>query len=289
MSQHFLAEWQGHCPICGKETTFRAENDWFRDHLLCNSCEGGSIPRERATMHVLEREYPLWRQARIHESSPLFRGISLLLLRECPGYLPTYCFPGVTLGATHNKFRCEDIENQTFADESFDIVISQDVMEHIFEPERAYREIWRTLRPGGLYIHTTPMNKDMVTSKRCAERLSDGSIRHLTEPSYHGNPIDEAGSLVTFLWGYDLPDLITKWAPFDVEVRRFNYASKGIVAEYSEVLVCKKPGKIQSQLAVSRAQVSSKDQLIDQIHASTSWRVTAPLRAIKTGLARRRG
>ena len=129
MTQHFLAEWQGYCPICGKETTFRAENDWFRDHLLCTSCEGGSIPRERATMHVLEREYPLWRKARIHESSPVFRGVSSRLLRECPGYLPTYFFPGVTLGAIHNKFRCEDIENQTFADESFDIVITQDVME----------------------------------------------------------------------------------------------------------------------------------------------------------------
>ena len=39
------------------------------------------------------------------------------------------------------------------------------------------------------------MNKGMATSKRCAERLSDGSIRRLTEPSYHGNPIDEGGSL----------------------------------------------------------------------------------------------
>jgi SAM-dependent methyltransferase len=118
----------------------------------------------------------------------------------------------VTLGAIHNKFRCEDIENQTFADGSLDIVIAQDVMEHIFDPERAYREIWRTLRPGGLYIHSTPMNKSMVTSERCAERLSNRSIHHLTEPFYHGNPIDEGGSLVTFLWGYDLPDLIARWA-----------------------------------------------------------------------------
>jgi SAM-dependent methyltransferase len=145
-------------------------------------------------MHVLEKEYPLWRQARIHESSPVFRSVSLLLLRECPGYLPTYFFPGVKLGTIHNKFRCEDIENQTFADESFDIVITQDVMEHVFDPERAYREIWRTLRPDGLHIHTTPMNKSMVTSKRCAERLSDGSIRHLIEPSYHGNPIFQTSS-----------------------------------------------------------------------------------------------
>jgi hypothetical protein len=75
----------------------------------------------------------------------------------------------------------------------------------------------------------------MATSKRCAERLSDGSIRHLTEPSYHGNPIDERGSLVTFLWGYDLPELTVRWAPFDVEVHRFNCASKGIVAECSDV------------------------------------------------------
>ena len=59
MSQPFLAEWQGHCPICRKDTTFRAENPWFRDHLFCTSCEGGSIPRERAIMHVLESEYPL--------------------------------------------------------------------------------------------------------------------------------------------------------------------------------------------------------------------------------------
>jgi len=89
------------------------------------------------------------------------------------------------------------------------------------------------------------MNKGMATSKRCAERLSDGSIRRLTEPSYHGNPIDEGGSLVTFLWGYDLPDLIARWAPFDVEVHRFNCASKGIVAEYSEVIVCKRRGESQ--------------------------------------------
>jgi SAM-dependent methyltransferase len=167
-----------------------------------------------------------------------------VLQRECKGYIPTYFFPGVALGSLHNGCRCEDIERQTFQDENFDIVITQDVMEHIFNPESAYKEIWRTLRPGGLHIHTTPINKGMIESKRCAERLADGSIRHIEEPSYHGNPIDEAGSLVTWLWGYDLPDLIVKWAPFDVEVRRFNDASKGIVAEYSEVIICRKRDNI---------------------------------------------
>jgi hypothetical protein len=47
------------------------------------------------------------------------------------------------------------------------------------------------------------------------------------------------------------------------------------VAESQQQIV-----ELQSQLAVSR-------QLIDRIHASTSWRLTAPLRAVRTGLGRR--
>ena len=43
-------------------------------------------------------------------------------------------------------YRCEDIERQTFADETFDLVISQDVMEHVFRPDLSYRQIYPTLR-----------------------------------------------------------------------------------------------------------------------------------------------
>jgi hypothetical protein len=46
------------------------------------------------------------------------------------------------------------------------------------------------------------------------------------------------GSLVTFHYGYDLADLIAEWTPFDVEIRRFHQRSSGIVAEFSEVIVC---------------------------------------------------
>ena len=141
----------------------------------------------------------------------------------------------------HDGFRCEDLEKLTFDNASFDVIISQDVMEHVFDPPAVYREAYRTLRPGGVYIHTTPIYKKMTESVCCAERLADGSIRHLQEPEYHGNPIDEGGSLVTFRWGYDLPDKIVEWTPFEVEVRRFNNRRHGIVAEFSEVIICRKP------------------------------------------------
>ncbi|MGH8487345.1 MAG: class I SAM-dependent methyltransferase [Gammaproteobacteria bacterium] len=50
------------------------------------------------------------------------------------------------------KYRCENLEEQTFHDEFFDLVITQDVFEHVFHPDLAIREIARTLRPGGRVI-----------------------------------------------------------------------------------------------------------------------------------------
>src|SRR5207247_11102500 len=50
---------EGWCPICEARVTFSARNSWFRDHYLCDRC--GSIPRERALMHVIQTRYPNWR------------------------------------------------------------------------------------------------------------------------------------------------------------------------------------------------------------------------------------
>ncbi len=71
----------------------------------------------------------------------------------CKDYLPTQYSTTIPFGSLHpTGWRSEDIEKQTFADESFDIVITQDVFEHLFHPGAAAREIARTLRPGGLCL-----------------------------------------------------------------------------------------------------------------------------------------
>lgn len=235
-----VASWSGHCPICEQDTVFETRNAWFRDHLICQSCPGGSIPRERALMQVLRELAPGWKARAIHESSPAGRGASVVLARDCAAYVATQFFPDTPRGADRDGVRCEDLERQTFDDESFDLVVTQDVMEHIFHPDRAYREVWRTLKPGGLYIHTTPIYKDRVTTDRRAAIGPDGTVTHLAEPEYHGNPVDPKGSLVTFHYGYDLADLIAEWTPFEVEIRRFHQRRSGIVAEFSEVIVCRK-------------------------------------------------
>lgn len=229
----------GQCPICERPVRFTATSTWYRDTLRCPSCR--SVVRERALALVLMEMRPNWRALSIHESSPAPRGISEKLKAEGAHYVASHYFPDQPRGALHRGFRNEDLERQTFADQSFDLVVTLDVMEHVFEPARVYTEIWRTLRPGGLYIHTFPITRDqMPACQQRAERRPDGSVRHQQAPVYHGNPIDAHGSLVTFDYGYEIDKQIANWAPFDVRILRFSDATHGIIGEYTEVVVCAK-------------------------------------------------
>ncbi|AXK79183.1 methyltransferase domain-containing protein [Pseudolabrys taiwanensis] len=238
-------KYEGFCPICDHLATFHSHSSrwWdFRAGLVCKTCPGGSLPRERAIAFVMKRLCPDWRAKRVHESSPAERGLSVVLAKECAGYIPTQYFPNEPLGKTIGKFRCENLEKQTFADCLFDIVITQDVYEHILDPIRATAEIFRTLVPGGLSILTTGVFKQHVKSVFQARHGRDGDIEYLKKPpEYHGNPISSKGSLVTASYGHDFPELLAKWAPFDVELFRFVDREHGILGEFTDVIVCRKP------------------------------------------------
>ena len=234
---------KGTCPICHRRSRFKSLDAWYRDHLLCTRCK--SIPRERSLMVVLDEECPNWRQVSIHESSPGERGVSRLLAEQCSDYTPTQFDPAIALGQWNpgKQWRNEDLERQTFADERFDLVISQDVMEHVFDIEAAFREIMRTLRPGGAHIFTTPLvNGRDGESRRSARRLEDGAIEHLEPAEYHGNPIDlEKGSLVTWKYGYDIVDIIREATGLETSIVLLDDMSRGIQGDYLEVLVTRKP------------------------------------------------
>src|SRR5438552_9789437 len=160
-------------------------------------------------MWTIERFFPSWKTAIIHESSPVNRGASVRLARECPHYIGSQFYPAAPLGTTVNGFRCENLEALTFQDESIDLHVTQDVFEHIFDPEAAFREIARTLRPGGAHIFTVPLVEKERQTQRCAA-LVNGQIVHFREPEYHCNPVSAEGSLVTMRWGYDICHAIAK-------------------------------------------------------------------------------
>jgi SAM-dependent methyltransferase len=172
-SQPPLFEWAGHCPICESQTIFRAWNPWFRDYLICTTCENFSLPRERALAMVVKRLFP---GVEANDDPRILAESARLLSPHAAGtgYVGTQFMPDVPLGHVSDGVRCEDLERQTFADETFDLIITQDVFEHLFEPDVAHREIWRTLKPGGAHCFTTPTYPGMRSERR-ARRLH---LRH---------------------------------------------------------------------------------------------------------------
>lgn len=192
-------------------------------------------------MRVLAECRSNYRDLQVHESSPGGRGVSLKLHHQCGGYTGSHFYPDVPLGRYHKSgYRCENLERLTFADNSFDLFITQDVMEHIFDPAQAFREIARVLRPGGMHIFTVPIVRKMQPTVRKAERRSDGSVALLGDAEYHGNPIDDTGSLVTMHWGYDIGALITRETGMSTMTREITDADQGIIAEYIDVVVSAK-------------------------------------------------
>ena len=142
----------------------------------------------------------------------------------------------------HQGFRNEDLELLTFDDQSIDLHVTQDVFEHIFDPAQAFREIARTLRPGGAHVFTTPLVNKKLPTQWCARKKTDGTIQHLIDPpEYHGNPVSIEGSLVTVHWGFDITKYIFDSCGLFTELIYVDALDLGIRAEYIEVLITRKP------------------------------------------------
>lgn len=235
----------GECRACGLERVFESPDDFYscRSSFKSTECPYGKcVPRERAISLVATELFgrDRMRTMDIHEVAPTGRGFTLWLRQESPGYVSSGYFPETPFGQMVGFLRNEDIEAQTFESGVFDLVLHLDVMEHIFRPFEALREVWRTLRPGGFCLFTTPTYPDRSRSEQVAFREGE-QIRVVGEPEYHGNPQHpDEGALVTWRYGYDLPMLIARETEFDVEVRRWQSRRLAIMGPMTEVYILHK-------------------------------------------------
>lgn len=232
----------GYCPVCRKPTLFLKRRDWLRDFYICPWCR--SIPRQRALMEVLRQCFPNWRDLDIYESSP-DGALSRHLQRQCRGYIASQYWPDAAPGSSRDGVRCEDLEALTFETESFDLVVTQDVFEHVLDPDAAFREVARVLAAGGAHVFTVPLYTDRKTSVRARRRES--GIEYLAEPAYHHNPVDPNGSLVVTDWGLDTVECIRRASGMHTELYRLRDPRRGIDGEFLDVLVSRKPARILHQ------------------------------------------
>ena len=68
-------------------------------------------------------------------------------------------------GTIVDGIRYENLEDPSFADSMFDIIISSDVMEHLQRPYVAHKKLFNALKPGGAHVFTTLFSPNSVNDK----------------------------------------------------------------------------------------------------------------------------
>lgn len=166
------------CNICGfRMSAFVALSNGER---LCPRC--GSLPRTRRLWTLLEGQ--LKGKSVLHFSPP--RALrQKIQQREARRYVTTD-YEGEFLA--DKQLNIEAIEE---AAATYDLIICYHVLEHVRQDQKALRELYRILKPGGLCLMQTPFKEgdiyenDQITSK--ADRLKHfGQEDHLRIYSVSG-------------------------------------------------------------------------------------------------------
>ena len=207
----------GWCPCCERRTLFIAIGYWLRDDYKCIWCH--SIPRQRAFMKVLNERIPNYKNMEMHECSP--SGVLFKKFKYNDKYTFSYYWKDKTLGIKEKETGAynQNLENMLFPDESFDVFITQDVMEHINNPRAAFKEIERVLKHGGVHIFTVPLYPFIKTRPRI--EVDGDKIKKILPALYHGDPVNRDGCLVTWDWGNDITEFIKAVSDMETEIIEF--------------------------------------------------------------------
>lgn len=200
----------GRCAVCGIDVDFiiertddKAPVNW-RETLKCPTC--GMINRWRGCLHLLEAVCVPFSEDRVYLTealSPVCKRLeSRFPLLVSSEFLPD-SEPGELIEMHAGPVRHEDITQLSFEDRSLETVLCFDVLEHVPDYRKALREFHRVLVRGGQLLISVPFNFRQETSVRAVVR-EDGSIEHLVEPCYHGDPLSAGGVLSYYDFGMDL-------------------------------------------------------------------------------------
>lgn len=220
----------GFCFVCNLRRSFQVSQIYastktpdgrtipnWREHLNCLSC--GTVNRTRGSLHILKQEFDPNPNSQIYiteQITPLF-----LYLKEIWPNISGSEYLGENRvgGEFVNGIRHEDIQSLSFPDSSFDLILSFDVLEHVPNIAKSFSEIARCLKPGGRLLFTVPFSYTREDELVRAVIHEDGSLEHLTEPEYHGNPVDpEGGALCFRYFGWSVIDQLRDAGFVDAEV-----------------------------------------------------------------------
>ena len=201
LNQPMLVSWH-----YGAINTDGSVHPAWTETAICTAC--GLNSRMRALISKIQSlGIPSW--SKVYTPEAITDGFSRLRAR----------FPRVTgsefLGvnlvsgssypvAGHGSVMHQDLTALSFERATFDLVITQDVFEHVPDYKKAFAECYRVLNTSGVLLFTIPFFPHLEHTQILATVDANGHIDHLHPPEYHGNPVDSTGALCFQHFGWDI-------------------------------------------------------------------------------------
>lgn len=233
----------GFCELCQKASRFEFDkkNINFRESLKCEHCK--LINRWRFMLAYLKKKLKNMNSNpsvfMYEEVTPLFNYAEKffsninLIGSEFLGYDKK---PGEII----KNIRHENSMELSFNDNSFDIIVSTDVFEHVPDIQKTLTEAYRVLKENGTLLISVPLdvNKQETVQRAVYE---NGKIKSLLPEVYHGNPMSSKGSLVFHDYGWDFLNFLTKAGFKEVFLLDYYSISYGYIGDGIQfILVAKK-------------------------------------------------
>ena len=217
------------CPVCGQHTTIQILSDNLRETGVCSNCR--SFNRLRQVAHVICERYKIKSlpdlsaldlDVYLMESrGSLYKALSNSDKFVCSDFYPNGEVPdSAPLESYH-----VDIQNAPFCSDSFDLIISSDVFEHVPDAYQGFKEVYRILKKGGVHVFSVPFTGNKVDEVRAMP----GPV-HLMEAHYHGDPLRKEGSLVYRNFGLEMLKRLSELG-MDTTMHQLAHVDHGIIGD----------------------------------------------------------
>jgi len=233
------------CNICNFDLEYQLGRNltdeeiiMYRESLDCKNCH--SISRDRIMMWALansiEKKDILSdlsenKKIRIIESTAT-RGHTKILDNKFH-YLNIEYSPDM-MKVNKNPDKFADFENLHFDDEYFDYVLASDVFEHIRLDDKAFKEVFRTLKPDGYFLMTVPFVNEREDTLVRVKPVGEQDV-FLMPPEHHA-----ANTLVYRVYGRDLFKKLTKHG---FHVVYLSIQTPQYAISKQEIFLCRKNSK----------------------------------------------
>jgi SAM-dependent methyltransferase len=206
-----------------------------RESLFCLHC-GSSLRVRRLVAVLIECYAPAVKTLRELVTQPEFTRLRVAEINGI-GVIHPFLAPHPQLAYSEYRedsvpeaaggVRNEDICALSYEDESFDLVLTSDTLEHVPDYRRAFHEIRRVLKPGGRHIFTVPVVPSRRESFARVTQAPTGERTYHRPELFHGrgsgllSVVSRKGDYLTWTeFGMDVVDELSR-ARFDTQVHFF--------------------------------------------------------------------